>query len=144
MVLAAAEQRPAGDAFGNPPDLAGRTVRPSILYGCPQFETAEAEAVLGGKLHIYTQGYNAYGEFTRLEQDRAVAFTFNGDAEPPALITVLIEKQGEGCGMTFTVSGDWSEQDHPGFNAFLERTWGRVLDNLKAVLESKQGTQGEK
>ena len=107
-------------------------------------ETAEAEPVLGGKLHIYTQGYNAYGEFTRLEQDRAVAFTFNGDAEPPALITVLIEKQGEGCGMTFTVSGDWSEQDHPGFNAFLERTWGRVLDNLKAVLESKSGTQGEK
>jgi uncharacterized protein YndB with AHSA1/START domain len=100
-------------------------------------ETAEAEAVLGGKLHIYTQGYNACGEFTRLEQDQAVAFTFNGDAEPPALITVMIEQQGEGCEMTFTVSGDWSEQDHPGFNAFLERTWGRVLDNLKAVLESK-------
>jgi uncharacterized protein YndB with AHSA1/START domain len=100
-------------------------------------ETAEAEAVLGGKLHIYTQGYNASGQFTRLEQDKAVAFTFNGDAEPPTLITVLIEQQGEGCEMTFTVSGDWSEQDQPGFNPFLERTWGRVLDNLKAVLERK-------
>jgi len=98
-------------------------------------ETAEAEAVLGGKLHIYTQGYNAYGEFTQLEPDKAVAFTFNGDGEPPTLITVLIHPQEGSCAMTFTVSGDWSEQDHPGFNAFLERTWGRVLDNLKAVLE---------
>ena len=100
-------------------------------------ETAEAEPVPGGKLHIYTQGYNAYGEFIRLEQDRAVAFTFNGDAEPPALISVLIDAHGDHCELTFTVSGDWSEQEHPGFTAFLQRTWGRVLDNLKAVLESK-------
>jgi uncharacterized protein YndB with AHSA1/START domain len=100
-------------------------------------ETAEAEAVQGGKLHIYTQGYNAYGEFTRLEQDKAVDFTFNGDGEPPTLITVMIYAQEGGCGMTFTVSGNWAEQDHPGFSAFLERTWGRVLDNLKSVLERK-------
>lgn len=99
-------------------------------------ETAEAETVLGGKLHIYTQGYHAYGEFTRLEQDKAVAFTFNGDGEPPTLIAVEINPQGSSSEMTFTVSGNWSEQDHPGFSAFLERTWGRVLDNLKAVLES--------
>jgi len=98
-------------------------------------ETAEVDAFLGGKLHIYTQGYNAYGEFTRLEQDKAVVFTFNGDGEPPTLITVLIHPQEGSSKMTFTVSGDWSEQDHPGFNAFLNRTWGRVLDNLKAVLE---------
>jgi len=100
-------------------------------------ETAEAEAILGGKLHIYTQGYNAYGEFTRLEQDESVTFTFNGDGEPPTLIAVKIMPQGGSSEMTFTVTGDWSEQDHPGFNAFLERTWGRVLDNLKAVLERK-------
>lgn len=100
-------------------------------------ETAEAETVLGGKLHIYTQGYHAYGEFTRLEPGKAVSFTFNGDGEPPTLITILIHPQEGSCTMTFTVSGNWSEQNHPGFNAFLERTWGRVLDNLKSVLERK-------
>jgi uncharacterized protein YndB with AHSA1/START domain len=42
-------------------------------------ETAECEATIGGKLHIYTEGYNAYGEFTELEPDRTASFTWNGD-----------------------------------------------------------------
>jgi hypothetical protein len=35
-------------------------------------EKAEAEARIGGKLHIYTDGYNAYGEFICLEENKAV------------------------------------------------------------------------
>ena len=54
-------------------------------------EKAEADAHVGGRLHIYTEGYNAYGEFTELEQDRTVALTWNGDGEPPMLIRVLLE-----------------------------------------------------
>ncbi len=49
-------------------------------------EKAETDVHVGGKLHIYTEGYNAYGEFTLLEQDRTVAFTWNGDKEPPMLL----------------------------------------------------------
>ena len=49
-------------------------------------EKAESDAYVGGRLHIYTEGYNAYGEFKVLEQDRIIAFTWNGDGEPPTLI----------------------------------------------------------
>jgi len=103
-------------------------------------EKAEAEAYVGGKLHIYTEGYNAYGEFTLLEQDRAVAFTWNGDGEPPTLIHVSLSKQDHGTMMTFQVTGLGPEQDWAGIVDFLERTWGRVLSNLKAVLEAEPKT----
>lgn len=99
-------------------------------------ERAEIEACIGGKLHIYTQGYNAVGEFAQLEQDRVVDFTLNGDAEPPTRIHVSIDKRAGGAQMLFRITGDWSEQDWPGFTEFLERTWGRALNNLKAVLEA--------
>ena len=44
-------------------------------------EKAEIDALVGGKLHIYTEGYNAYGVFTVLEQDKTISFTWNGDGE---------------------------------------------------------------
>lgn len=99
-------------------------------------EQAEADAHVGGKLHIYTDGYNAYGEFTALEQDRAVAFTWDGDGEPPTLIHVRLEEQDNRTVMTFRVTGVCSEQDWAGLAGTLEGIWGRVLNNLKAVLET--------
>ena len=103
-------------------------------------ETAETDPQVGGKLHIYTEGYNAYGEFTELEQDRTVAFTWDGDGEPPTLIQVSIEEQDEGTVVTFQVTVLDAKQDREGFVDFLERTWGRALDNLKAVLEAESET----
>lgn len=99
-------------------------------------EKAEADARIGGRLHIYTEGYNAYGEFTELEQARTVAFTWDGDGEPPTLIRVTLEEQEGSTVMTFKVTGLGSEEDWAGIADFLERTWGRVLNNLKAVLEA--------
>jgi uncharacterized protein YndB with AHSA1/START domain len=100
-------------------------------------EKAEADAHVGGKLHIYTEGYNANGEFTVLEPDRAVAFTWNGDAEPPTLIHVLLDEQDDGTVVAFKVTGLGSTQDWAGIADSLERIWGRALDNLKAVLEAR-------
>jgi uncharacterized protein YndB with AHSA1/START domain len=102
-------------------------------------EKAEADAHLGGKLHIYTEGYNAYGEFTVLDQDRAVAFTWNGDGEPPTLIHVSLNGQDNSTMLKFKVTGLCSTQDWSGTADFLERTWGHVLNNLKDVLEKKAG-----
>lgn len=99
-------------------------------------EEAETDAHVGGELHIYTEGYNAYGVFTVLEQDRVVAFTWDGDGEPPTLIYVLLDEQDEGTKVTFTVTGLGTEQDWANIADFLERTWGRALGNLKAVLEA--------
>jgi len=92
---------------------------------------------MGGKLHIHTEGYNAYGEFTELEQDRTVAFTWDGDGEPPTLIRVSLDRQDDGTVIAFQVTGLCSEQEWAGFADTLERIWGRVLNNLKAVLETK-------
>ena len=99
-------------------------------------EQAECDARVGGKLHIYTEGYNAYGQFTEMEEDRSVAFTWDGDQEPPTLIHVSLDGQDDGTVMTFQVTGLCSEQEWAGFADTLERIWGRVLNNLKEVLET--------
>jgi uncharacterized protein YndB with AHSA1/START domain len=101
-------------------------------------ETAEVDARVGGKLHIYTEGYNAYGEFTGLEPDRRVAFSWNGDKEPPTLIEIQIIKHDTQAELTFRATGICSEQDWAGIADFLEHIWGHVLDNLKTVLEGEE------
>lgn len=100
-------------------------------------EKAESDGTPGGKLHVYTEGYHAYGEFTQLEEGRIAAFTWNGDGEPPTLIHVTLDEQDGGTRLTFKVTGLGSAQDWEKFAAFLERVWGRALNNLKAVLETE-------
>jgi uncharacterized protein YndB with AHSA1/START domain len=99
-------------------------------------EKAEVDAQPGGKYHIYTAGYNAYGEFTVLEQDRAVSFTWDGDGEPPTQVQVLLSGQDNTTILIFKVTVLGICQDWADFAAFLEHTWGRALNNLKAVLET--------
>lgn len=99
-------------------------------------ETAEIEAFVGGKLHIYTDGYNAYGELTELEQNRLIAFTWLGDKEPPTLIHVSLDEFEGQTRVTFKVTIIDPERKWPTFNEFLERIWGRALENLKDVLET--------
>jgi uncharacterized protein YndB with AHSA1/START domain len=100
-------------------------------------EKAEVDARIGGKYHIYTEGYNAYGEFTALEPDKVVAFTWDGDAEPPVQIQVLLNGQEDSTIITFKVTVLDPCQEWADFAGFLERTWGRALNNLKAMLEEK-------
>jgi len=98
-------------------------------------ETAEVDARVGGEYCIYTQGYNAHGKFTHLEPERALAFTWDGDQEPPTEVRVELAGQDGGTRLAFTVTVLDSLDAWPGFLDFLGRTWGRVLDNLRAVLE---------
>ena len=98
-------------------------------------EKAEADSSIGGRLHIYTEGYNAYGEFTDLERDKLIAFTWDGDEEPPTHIRIMLNEQDDSTLMTFKVAILDAEKDRGYFADFLKRTWGRALDNLKTVLE---------
>lgn len=100
-------------------------------------ETAEVEPVVGGRLHIYTEGYHAYGEFTELEPDRTITFTWNGDKEPPTIIHVSLIEQDHSTLLKFKVAGLCSEQDWAGIVEFLEHIWGHVLNNLRTVLEEQ-------
>jgi uncharacterized protein YndB with AHSA1/START domain len=103
-------------------------------------DSVEVEARCAGKLHIYSEGYNAYGEFSRLIPDQAVSFSWDGDGEPPTLISVQLDEQEDGTVVTFAVTSRHPYRDWGEFGGFLERTWGRALDNLKAVLESEPAT----
>jgi len=98
-------------------------------------ETAEVDACIGGIIHIYTDGYNAYGTFIVLEKDKTITFTWEGDKEPPTRIHVGLEEQSGNTHMTFRVVILDPERGQPDFAEFLERVWGRALDNLEAVLE---------
>lgn len=53
------------------------------------------------------------------------------------LIHVSLDGQDNRTVVTFQVTGLGSEQEWVGLVDFLDRTWGRVLDNLKAVLETQ-------
>jgi hypothetical protein len=53
------------------------------------------------------------------------------------VIHVSLNGQNNSTMVTITVRGLSFEQDWAGMVDFLERTWGRVLNNLKTVLETK-------
>jgi hypothetical protein len=71
-----------------------------------------------------------------LDPNRAATLPWDGDNEPPTLIRVLLDGQGDSTILTFQVAGLCSEQDWATIAGFIERTWGHALDNLKKVLES--------
>lgn len=100
-------------------------------------EQAECEASVGGKLHIYTEGYNAFGVFKEYEPDRIISFTWDGDNEPPVLIEIQIDQEDGKSELSFKVLGLCSDEEWAGIAEFLERTWIRVLNNLKSVLEDE-------
>lgn len=106
-------------------------------------EQAEAEAIVGGKLHIYTEGYHAYGEFTRLEQDRIVEFTWDGDDEPPTIILVELDNLADSTQLSYKITGLGSQQAWDSIAGFLERTWGRALNNLKVVMEASGNSKND-
>ncbi|HPH96124.1 MAG TPA: SRPBCC domain-containing protein [Anaerolineaceae bacterium] len=101
-------------------------------------ETAEVDARVGGKLHIYTEGYHSSGEFMTLEPERLIVFTWNGDREPPVVIEVRLAAQGDLTEVIFKVTGQGSEQEWVNLSAFFERIWGHVLDHLKDVMENSK------
>ena len=101
-------------------------------------EEAQIDPRPGGKLHIYTEGYHAYGEFRELEPDKMVAFTWDGDNEPPTIIRISLEKENGNTSMNFQVTGLGSEEAWNVFADELEKIWARALRNLKSVLEDKQ------
>jgi uncharacterized protein YndB with AHSA1/START domain len=98
-------------------------------------QIAECDGRVGGKFHICTDGYNACGEFTQLEEDRSITFTFNGDKEPPTEIHIQLDGQDGRTNLLFQITVLGSAPDVDSFMTFLEGIWGHVLDNLKTVLE---------
>ena len=60
---------------------------------------AQTDPRPGGRLYVYTPGYAAVGEFTALEQDKSVAFSWDGQREPPTQVHIALQAQGGGTHM---------------------------------------------
>ena len=101
-------------------------------------EEAQTDPQPGGKLHIYTPGYHAYGEFKELEPDKVVEFTWDGDNEPPTMIRVSLEDENGHTNMNFQVTGLGSYEAWDEISGELEQIWSRALRNLKSVLETEK------
>jgi uncharacterized protein YndB with AHSA1/START domain len=98
-------------------------------------EQAECDPYPGGKLHIYTEGYHAYGVFRELEVDRTAVFSWDGDSEPSMLIQIKLDEQTDRTQLTFLVRGLCSKPAWDGIATTIEGIWRRVLKHLKDVLE---------
>jgi uncharacterized protein YndB with AHSA1/START domain len=100
---------------------------------------ARTDPCPGGRLYVYTPGYAAIGEFTALEENKTVAFTWDGQGEPPTRVHVALQERDGGTHVTFTVTGLGAEQAWAETAHVFESAWGRALANLQSVLETGLG-----
>jgi membrane-associated protease RseP (regulator of RpoE activity) len=99
---------------------------------------AEIDPQPGGRFYVWwPQGYYASGEFTELEPDETVVFTWMGKGEPaPTQIRVSIAPSDEGTAVTLTHSGLGAGEAWQDAMRQFNRGWDFGLDNLKQTLET--------
>ncbi|MBN2393772.1 MAG: SRPBCC domain-containing protein [Anaerolineae bacterium] len=104
-------------------------------------DLAQVDPRPDGHLYICTEGYCACGAYTALEENRCVAFTWQGIDEPPTLVEVTLEARDNGTQMTFAVTNQGTAEAWAKKAGNFEKAWGRALENLQAVLETGSGIQ---
>lgn len=92
----------------------------------------------GGNLYLWwDDGYYASGEYTDLQRDRHVAFTWYGRGEPlPTQVSVTLEPDGEGTHVTLSHDGLTTADVWDGPAQAIAEGWHRGLENLRSVLET--------
>ena len=103
-------------------------------------DTAIADARPGGRVYFgWNSGYWAAGEYTTLEPDQRVAFTWQGKGEPGSTqIEVAMQAAGDGTAIKLVHRG---LGDGPAWDAMREEAaagWQGGLENLASVLETGQ------
>ncbi|HAL17469.1 MAG TPA: hypothetical protein DCP32_12195 [Anaerolineaceae bacterium] len=93
---------------------------------------------VGGMITLWwNSGYYTAGEFTRLEPDRLVHFSWQGRSEPhSSQVQVQIMPDGEQTLVEVTHSSLGSEEIWVEPRRELRKCWGQGLENLKSVLET--------
>ena len=103
-------------------------------------DVATTDVRPGGRLYLWwNSGYYTSGEFTVLEPNKAVAFTWHGRGEPGATqVQVSLTPTEGGTEVTLAHSGFGAgpEWDEPRKDS--EHGWGIGLENLQSVLETGQ------
>ena len=97
-------------------------------------DDAHVAAKVGGHLLLlWPPDYRASGEYTILEPDAKIAFTWRGTGEKiDSPVTISINAQGNTTHITLTHSGLAADADL----AIYQKEWEAGLDNLKSVLET--------
>ncbi len=106
-------------------------------WGC---DTAQIDPRPDGYLYIGAGDYCAYGKYTALEEDKTVAFTWNGLGEPPNLVEVALAAEGDGVQMILTVTNRGTVEAWEAAETGLIRAWAHALDSLQAMLETGYST----
>ena len=99
---------------------------------------SQVDARAGGRLYLHwQQGYFASGEFTELEQDKSVAFTWQGKDET-AVSNVHISFSGSNGTTTveLTHKNVGTDESWAQTRKELQQGWESGLTNLKSVLET--------
>ncbi len=100
-------------------------------------DVALADARPGGRIYLWwNAGYYVAGEYTTLEQDRLVVFTWMGKDEPAATqVEVRLEDQGQTTRVTLIHRGMGEGEAWDRARAEFERGWTAGLENLQSLLE---------
>jgi uncharacterized protein YndB with AHSA1/START domain len=103
-------------------------------------DVALADARVGGRIYLWwNQGYYTAGEFTALEPERRVAFTWMGRNEPgPTEVDVRLQPSGQCTEVHLVHSGLGEGDGWERTRGDLDRGWTAALENLESLLETGQ------
>lgn len=98
---------------------------------------ARINASKNGRLYLYwNQGYYTVGEFTEVEENKSLAFSWCGKAESAVShVTVNLEANGGGTKVQITHDGLGTGEEWQDSITELTNGWQNGLANLKSVLE---------
>lgn len=103
-------------------------------------DVALADARLGGRIYLWwNRGYYAAGEYTALEPERRVTFTWLGRNEAaPTEVDVRIEARNGCTDVLLTHAGLGEDAGWERAAAEFDRGWTLALENLQSLLETGQ------
>lgn len=92
----------------------------------------------GGRFYTaWNSGYYAAGEFTSIEPDQKVCFTWYGRSEPsPSLVEITLTETDDGTLIKVLHSGIGEGEEWASTREEIKSGWDDSLDNLASVLET--------
>lgn len=120
-----------------PAEIFRALTRPSLLrdWMC---QDAVADARKGGRLYLWwSNGYSTAGEFTTVDPDKKLGFTWLGKREPgPSRVTITLAAQDGGTEIRVRQTPPGRGPASSRASRALTTLWDAALENLKSLLET--------
>ena len=103
-------------------------------------DVASVDAQYGKRLYLYwNSGYDVCGEYTSLEKDKSICFTWKGRGEPgTSQVKISLKPRRNKTILTLTHRVPSASQKWQKALAGFKEEWPNVLGNLVSVLETGQ------